>query len=87
MGIVFARLILDGVAGVKFILEGKPKHTLAILQAHFAFYGKFTKIQRTRMSYKGLPLLPFKKLKGTYAGSMVWQFYVRGHKHFSAFFK
>ena len=87
MGVVFARLILDGVAGVKFVLEGKPKHTLAILRAHFAFYGRFTKIQRTRMSYKGLPLLPLNKLKGTYASSMVWQFYVRGHKHFSAFFK
>ena len=85
MGVVFARLILDGVAGVKFILEGKP-NILGHMRAHFAFT-EFTKIQRTRMSYKGLPLLPLKKLKGTYAGSMVWQFYVRGHKHFSAFFK
>ena len=61
--VVFARLILDGIAGVKFVLEGKPKHTLAILQAHFAFYGRFTKIQRTRMSYNGLPLL-FEEVKG-----------------------
>lgn len=32
------RLVLDGVAGIKLLLEGKPKHTLAIIKAHFAFY-------------------------------------------------
>lgn len=35
---IFARLILDGIAGVKFLLEGKPKHILAILKAHLSFY-------------------------------------------------
>lgn len=37
--IIFTRLILDGLAGIKMLLEGKPKHTLAILKAHFHFYG------------------------------------------------
>ncbi len=32
------RLILDGVAGLYFLLSGKPFHTLAILRAHGAFY-------------------------------------------------
>ncbi|MEC8458499.1 MAG: glycosyltransferase family 2 protein [Bacteroidota bacterium] len=84
--VVFIRLILDGIAGLKFILEGKPKHALAILQAHFAFYRRFTKIQRARMSLTHLPLLPMKALKGTYKGSMVWQFYARGVKEFSRFY-
>ena len=36
--VIFLRLILDGIAGIKFIFQGKPKHTLAIVKAHFGFY-------------------------------------------------
>ena len=35
---VFIRLLLDGVAGVKFLLSGQVKSTWAIIRAHFAFY-------------------------------------------------
>ena len=87
IGVVFIRLVLDGIAGLKFISEGKPKHALAILQAHFAFYARFTKIQSKRMSLTHLPMLRMKVLKGTYQGSMVWQFYVKGVKEFSRFYK
>jgi GT2 family glycosyltransferase len=37
-GIIFIRLILDGIAGIKFLFEFKPKHTLAVIKAHFSFY-------------------------------------------------
>lgn len=36
--IIFSRLLLDGIAGLKFLFELKPKHTLAILKAHYGFY-------------------------------------------------
>lgn len=36
--IIFIRLVLDGVAGVKFILKGKFKHCWSIIKAHFYFY-------------------------------------------------
>ncbi|WP_308993608.1 glycosyltransferase family 2 protein [Mariniflexile litorale] len=36
--IILMRLVLDGVAAIKFLVEIKPKHTLAILKAHFSFY-------------------------------------------------
>ena len=36
--IIFSRLLLDGLAGVQFIVKGKFKHCLAIVRAHFAFY-------------------------------------------------
>lgn len=36
--IIFIRLILDGMAGMKFIFEGKFSHFFAILKAHFDFY-------------------------------------------------
>ena len=40
IGVVFIRLILDGIAGLKFILEGKPKHAFAILQGTFCLLQK-----------------------------------------------
>ena len=36
--VLFIRLLLDGLAGIKYFLEGQWKNTLAILKAHFAFY-------------------------------------------------
>jgi GT2 family glycosyltransferase len=36
--LLFIRLILDGIAGVQFIFQGKIKHCLAIIHAHFSFY-------------------------------------------------
>lgn len=42
------RLVLDGIAGLVFLIEGKPKHTYAILKAHFGFYRMFRKIMGKR---------------------------------------
>jgi len=36
--IIFIRLLLDGLAGVVFMFQRKPKHTWAIIKAHFGFY-------------------------------------------------
>ncbi len=36
--IVFYRLILDGIAALKFLLDGQPKHFFAVIKAHFNFY-------------------------------------------------
>lgn len=35
---IFFRLVLDGISGIRSLLLGKPKETLAIIQAHFTFY-------------------------------------------------
>ena len=35
---LFIRLSLDGIAGIKFLLEGKPRHLWAVLKSHFYFY-------------------------------------------------
>ncbi|MFB9107795.1 glycosyltransferase family 2 protein [Flavobacterium gyeonganense] len=36
--IILFRMILDGIAGIRFLTQGKFKHTLAVLHAHFSFY-------------------------------------------------
>ncbi|WP_053970415.1 glycosyltransferase family 2 protein [Mangrovimonas sp. ST2L15] len=68
--LIFMRLVLDGVAGIKFLLELKPQHTVSILKAHLSFYSK-------------LPYLISKRKQQSlskeyfYTNSIVWTYYVR----------
>ncbi len=50
--LVFIRLVLDGIASLKFLFELKWKHTYAILRAHFSFYGHIPTLIRVRKSSK-----------------------------------
>lgn len=45
---IIARLLLDGIAAIKFLLEGKPKHILAILKAHLSFYSHLPRLLEKR---------------------------------------
>ncbi len=38
LGKIFIRLILDGIAALRFLIKLKPNHAIAILKAHFSFY-------------------------------------------------
>jgi len=40
--ILFCRMVLDGIAGLQFLLQGKFNHFWAILKAHFSFYTLFS---------------------------------------------
>ncbi len=40
------RMVLDGVAAVRFITQGKPRHFWAILRAHASFYAMVGKFRR-----------------------------------------
>jgi len=73
--LILSRLILDGFAGIKFLLELKPKHTFAILKAHLSFYSLFFKFLRKRKN---------KKKKTDYYNhkSIVWQYFVLGRKKY-----
>ena len=46
--ILFMRMILDGLAGIKFIGQGKFSHFVAILKAHYSFYSLFSKNYKKR---------------------------------------
>ncbi|MES2811764.1 MAG: glycosyltransferase family 2 protein [Bacteroidota bacterium] len=46
--VLFIRMVLDGIAGIKFLLEGKPKHLWAILQSHFYLYRYMSKFLKKR---------------------------------------
>jgi len=46
--IIFTRLLLDGLAGIVFLFQGKALHTWAIIKAHFAFYKRIPQTIKKR---------------------------------------
>ena len=50
--VLFIRMVLDGIAGIKFLLEGQPKHFVAVLKAHFSFYQSFAINYNKRDTYQ-----------------------------------
>ena len=73
--IILLRMLLDGVAGIKFLVELKPSHTAAILRGHFSFYSHFKKILKKRRE------LPQKK-KYFQIKSVVLAYYLIGKRRF-----
>jgi len=75
--VVFFRLILDGIAGVKFIFELRPVHTWSIIKAHFSFYINLPKMLKKRK------FISFKQTKYFYTFSIVWQHFILRKNKFS----
>jgi GT2 family glycosyltransferase len=67
MRIVAFRLLVDGLAGIRYLIQGQPKHTLAIVQAHFDFYRRFSLYAlNPGKNPKSWPQV------GVYSGSILW---------------
>lgn len=73
--VVFSRLVLDGIAGIKFALELRPVHTWAIVKAHFSFYRYFYRFLKKRKKLQ-------KKSDYNLHTSVVWQYFILGRKKF-----
>lgn len=54
--IIFTRLCLDGVAGIRFIFQAKFKHFWAIIRSHFAFYKQIPNLREKRKLYTQKPI-------------------------------
>ncbi|MEW7292913.1 glycosyltransferase family 2 protein [Aquimarina sp. 2304DJ70-9] len=74
--VLLIRMILDGLAGLKFLLEGRFSHFLSIIKAHLSFYRNLNVFLKKR-----------KKLSktGKYYSffSVVWQYFILKRKHFN----
>lgn len=58
---ILYRMILDGIAGVKFLAEGNANHCLAVIRAHFAFYACLPQTLQKRKAMKTLKGFEFTK--------------------------
>ncbi|MFY7671506.1 glycosyltransferase family 2 protein [Tenacibaculum sp. MEBiC06402] len=73
--VLFVRLVLDGVAGLKFMLELRPIHTWSILKAHLSFYKNLRKFIKKRRQIQ-------RKSHYSIHTSVVWQHFVLGRTKF-----
>jgi GT2 family glycosyltransferase len=76
--VIFTRMILDGIAGLKFLIEGKFSHFVAILKAHFSFYGLFYQNYKKRDSFQSKKYYQFK--------SIVYKYYIKKEKVYKDLF-
>ncbi len=79
---VLFRLVLDSLAALKFLFEGQPRHFLAVIRAHFAFYYRLPHIFRKRKEMKKMPGFRF-ETSGMYDGNIVWEYYLRNKNIFT----
>jgi len=79
--IITQKIILDGIAGLKFLLEGNFKHTLAIMKAHFAFYYSFPRYLKIRKQLNFQ--LSNKPVKGLFKASIIKEHFIKKKRKFS----
>ena len=75
--VVLFRLLLDAVAGIKFVVELRPIHTWSIIKAHLSFYAHLHTMMRNRRK------LSFKQTRYLHCFSIVWQHFILRKKKFS----
>ncbi|MDP2386555.1 MAG: glycosyltransferase family 2 protein [Bacteroidota bacterium] len=79
---VLYRIVLDGIAGAKFLLSGDGKHCWAVIKAHFAYYGSLGTTLRKRKALKRVA--DFKvSSAGILKGNIVALYFLGKKKRFS----
>lgn len=75
------RLVLDGFAGIQFLIKGDLKNVLAIIRAHFSFYGSFGLWWRKRKAAQ--KLVKRRNEEGIYPKSIVLDYFFGKKKTFT----
>lgn len=70
--IIFKRLCLDGLAGIKFFFSLQPLHTFAIVKAHFAYYKNLSKLKNKQAKNP--------KTNYFYTENIVFSYFLKGKK-------
>jgi GT2 family glycosyltransferase len=72
--IIFIRMVLDGIAGIRFLSQGKFAHLFAILKAHFHYYHLINRNLRKRNDFQ---------LNSYYdKNSIVYDYYIKKRHNF-----
>jgi GT2 family glycosyltransferase len=80
---IFLRLCLDGVAGIRSLLQCKPKETLAIIRAHFGFYKRLpSAIRKRSLQEKRINRSPNLK-PPFYKNLIIIERFLKGRRHYS----
>ena len=80
------RLVLDGIAAIRFLAIAKPKGFTAIFKAHMAFYANFFKLISKRWANKKIlkqNSIGSKNKDGWLRSSIVFKYFISGKKKYS----
>ncbi len=72
-----ARLVLDGAAGLKFLMQGGFQDVIAVIEAHLYFYRNIGKLRKKRAALKQ------NKVDSVYNGNIAFDHYLKRKKKFS----
>lgn len=67
---ILLRLVLDGISGIKLLVDGSFADFLAVIKAHFAFYAMIPKLKRKSP----------RNVSKIYQKSIVWEYFVKKQK-------
>lgn len=76
------RMVLDGFAGAKFLVEGHGAHTLQVVRAHWHFLGRLRSVLKQRRALRATEHNA--QLTGMYHRSLAYDRFILGWKEFSA---
>ena len=74
---ILARLVLDAIAAMKFLLQGGGKDFLAVVRAHLSFYKNFKKLKQKRNAIKQTAV------SNMYFSNIAFDHFLRGKKYFT----
>jgi GT2 family glycosyltransferase len=79
--ILIPRMILDGISGTAYLLQGKISFFIAVIRAHIRFYLSLRMLVHKRKIYNRI--IAKKKVGQIFPGSIVYSFFVQKKKRFS----
>lgn len=74
---ILARLVLDAVAAMKFLIQGGIKDSIAVLRAHLSFYKNFKKLRQKRRAIKQ------REVSNMYLSNIAFDHFLYRKKHFT----
>lgn len=76
--VIFSRLILDGIAALRFLSEGHVRDAAAVFEAHVQFYQRVL-----NGTFHRDKTMPHKDHVTIFPQLIVWEYFVRGKRKFS----
>jgi GT2 family glycosyltransferase len=76
---IFTRMLLDGIAGIRFLCKWQWKQFLAVIHAHFYFYHYVIFHKHKQNLSENLQI----KYIESYPGNIVYDYFIRKIKKFS----
>jgi GT2 family glycosyltransferase len=79
---IFLRLVLDGIAGLRLLMQGKPAHTLAVIKSHFSYYFMLPRLLKERKKLKSVFIIKT-PAHLVHSRLLITEKFIRGKKTFT----